>query len=193
MHPPIILASSSPYRAELLGRLALPFTTDSPDIDESRQDGEAAAAYVERLAREKAAAVAARHPGALVIGSDQCSERDGEILGKPHDEERAVAQLAAASGRVVTLWTGVALHDTRDGTVTSKVVPFRVHFRELERAAIERYVATDQPLDCAGAFRAEGLGITLFQRLEGDDPNALIGLPLIALTDLLHAAGVELP
>ncbi|PWG63235.1 Maf family protein [Spiribacter halobius] len=189
----IVLASSSPYRAELLARLGLVFASDAPEIDESRHAGEAAPDYVERLAREKAAAVAARHPGALVIGSDQCSERGGEILGKPHTAERAVEQLSAAAGGVVTLWTGVALLDGRRGTTEARVVPFRVHFRALSRHAIERYVARDQPLDCAGAFRAEGLGITLFERLEGDDPNALIGLPLIALTDLLHSAGVSLP
>lgn len=189
----IVLASGSPYRAELLARLGLAFAQDAPEIDETRRADEDAPAYVERLAREKAAAVAPRHPGALVIGSDQCSERGGEILGKPRTPERAVAQLAASSGQVVTLWTGVALHNGRSGRTASRVVPCRVHFRELPREAIERYVAADQPLDCAGAFRAEALGITLFERLEGDDPNALIGLPLIALTDLLHAAGLDLP
>jgi len=189
----IVLASSSPYRAQLLERLGLPFVQDAPEIDETRRPGEKAPSYVERLARQKAAVTAARHAGALVIGADQCSERGGDILGKPHTPQRAVAQLMAASGQVVTLWTGVALHDGRSGQTTGRVVPFRVHFRTLSREAIERYVTADQPIDCAGAFRAEGLGISLFERLEGDDPNALIGLPLIALTDLLHAAGLDLP
>ena len=189
----VVLASSSPYRAELLGRLGLAFEQLSPDIDETRYNAEPARNYVVRLAREKCAVVAATHPDALVIGSDQCSAHNGEVLGKPHTEARAIAQLARAAGQCVTLWTAVALHDPADGTITTRCVPTRVHFRSLTPAAIRRYVQTERPLDCAGAFRAEGLGITLFERIEGDDPNALIGLPLIALTELLGNAGVALP
>lgn len=189
----LILASSSPYRRELLERLAIPFEVDPPDIDESPLPGEAPETYVERLAVEKARAVADRHPGSLVIGSDQAAVHDGVIVGKPVDHEDAVRQLLSASGRRVTLFTGVALVHTDSRRVQSDVVPYSVVFRNLDRATIERYLTREQPYACAGSLRAEGLGICLLQRFEGDDPNALIGLPLIRLVDMLAAEGVTLP
>lgn len=193
-HPPLVLASSSPFRRELLARLGLPFLSDSPDIDESRKDGETAEALVLRLALEKARAVAARHPGALVIGSDQVAVlADGSILGKPGNEERAMEQLQQASGSTVTFLTGLCLYNAASGQHQLCCEPFRVHFRELGRDAIRAYIKKEQPLNCAGSFKSEGLGITLFRKLEGDDPNALIGLPLIRLTDMLAGEGIALP
>ncbi|QGM21599.1 septum formation inhibitor Maf [Spiribacter sp. 2438] len=191
--PALILASSSPYRAELLARLGVPFEQQSPDIDETRRPDEPAEDYVCRLAREKAAAIAEGRPDAIVIGSDQCSEFRGEILGKPHTEDRAIEQLMQASGQAVTLWTALAVHDPANGRIRVEQVPTVVQFRRLQREAIRRYVSTEKPLDCAGAFRAEGLGIALFERIQGDDPNALIGLPLIALVRLLSQVGMTLP
>jgi len=187
----LVLASSSPYRRELLERLRLPFEVDAPDIDESQRPGEAPREYVERLAVEKARAVAARQPGALVIGSDQAAVHDGAIVGKPADHDDAVDQLMHASGNTITLYTGLALVNA-DGGVQSDVVPYTVHFRELDRAAVERYLEREQPYGCAGSVRAEGLGIALLRRFEGDDPNALIGLPLIRLVDMLHAEGIDI-
>jgi len=189
----IILASSSPYRADLLRRLQIDFTAIAPDIDETRRPEEAPEGYVRRLAREKAAAIAAQHPEAVVIGSDQCSECQGEILGKPGTVERAIDQLLNASGQRVTLTTAVAVHDPASGHIEVDAVATEVHFRRLVRSAVERYVHSDQPLDCAGAFRAEGLGISLFESIRTDDPNALIGLPLIALNRLLGRIGIIRP
>ncbi|AGY91904.1 hypothetical protein SPICUR_04625 [Spiribacter curvatus] len=189
----IILASSSPYRAELLRRLQIDFKPVAPAIDERRQADEAAEAYVRRLACGKADAVAGDHPEAIIIGSDQCSECQGEILGKPGSAERAIEQLLNASGQRVTLFTAVAVHDPASGHTAVETVATHVQFRRLGRSAIERYVNTDQPLDCAGAFRAEGLGISLFESIQTDDPNALIGLPLIALNRLLGRIGVIRP
>lgn len=190
---PLILASSSPYRAELLGRLGLEFTQVPANLDEAVRSAESPEDYVCRLAREKAEAVATDHPDAIVIGSDQCSECQGQILGKPGTEAAAIEQLTNASGQRVTLWTAVAVHDPSTGRIGVAQVPTHVQFRRLGQEAIRRYVRREQPLDCAGAFRAEGLGITLFERIEGEDPNALIGLPLIALTRLLSQVGVILP
>lgn len=193
-HPPLILASSSPFRRELLERLGLPFTCLSPDIDETPRAGEAPEALVQRLALEKARAVAARHPEALVIGSDQVAVApDGSVLGKPGSAERAVAQLKAVQGRSVLFLTGLCLLDGRRGEHQLCCEPFRVHFRALDEERLRRYVEREQPLNCAGSFKSEGLGITLFERLEGDDPTALIGLPLIRLTTFLAAAGARLP
>jgi septum formation protein len=191
--PRLVLGSSSPYRAELLTRLGLPFDRTAPDIDETPAPGEPVPDYVERLAREKARAAAPGTSDTLTIGSDQAAALDGRWLRKPGTLEAAADQLAACSGRCVTFHTGVAVHDGTTGTVRSTVVPFRVHFRTLSDDAIRRYVNAERPLDSAGAFRVEGLGITLFSRLEGDDPNALVGLPLIALVDLLADAGLTLP
>ena len=189
----LVLASTSPFRAQLLTRLGLPFETDSPAVDESRLPDEAAEALVQRLARAKAEAVAGRHPDSLIIGSDQVTVIDGEILGKPGERERAIAQLQRASGKVVTFFTGLCLYNSRSGRSQVVCEPFRVHFRELDTHQITRYIDREQPLNCAGSFKSEGLGITLFRRLEGDDPNALIGLPLIRLTELLYNEGVFLP
>lgn len=185
----LVLASTSRYRRELLARLGLPFTTCAPDCDETPLPGEAPAVLVERLARAKAASVAAREPHALVIGSDQVAVLDGAILGKPGDHARAVAQLAAAAGRRVEFLTGLCLHDGVSGRVQCDVVPYAVEFRALTATQIEAYLRHEQPYDCAGSFKSEGLGIALFERLDGDDPNALIGLPLIRLVRMLEAAG----
>ena len=187
--PSLVLASSSLYRRKLLARLGLPFEVDSPAVDESRPCAEPAEQSVRRLAEAKARACAPRHHDALIIGSDQLCTLDGVVHGKPGSRERAIAQLAAAAGRAVTFHTGVAVLDAASGCMTSRVVLNTVHFRALTAPEISNYVAREQPYDCAGAFRAEGLGIALFRRIEGDDPNALIGLPLIALVDLLAAAG----
>ncbi|AGM40913.1 maf protein [Spiribacter salinus M19-40] len=190
---PLVLASGSPYRAQLLARLGLEFTQRPADLDEAVLPGESPEDYVCRLAREKSEAVAAHEPEAIIIGSDQCSECQGQILGKPLTEDAAIAQLANASGQRVTLWTAVAVRDPSTGRMGVAQVPTHVQFRRLGHEAIRRYVQAEQPLDCAGAFRAEGLGIALFERIEGDDPNALIGLPMIALVRLLSQVGVVLP
>jgi MAF protein len=190
--PPIILASSSPYRKELLGRLGLDFTTVSPDIDETAQPGEQPEALVERLAEHKARAAGETHNG-LIIGSDQVATVDDEILGKPGSHYNAVAQLTQLSGKHVIFHTGLCLLDTRHHELQLDVVPFKVKFRELTGEQIERYLQAEQPYDCAGSFKSEGLGITLFEKMLGDDPTALIGLPLIRLTAMLGNAGVVLP
>lgn len=187
----LILASSSRYRAELLARLGLPFRARSPDVDERARPAEDPEALVRRLAQAKAAAVAAQHPDALVIGSDQVAVCDGEVLGKPGDVERAIAQLGRLSGRTVSFLTSLCLHDAAAGTAQLAVVPTAVVFRRLSSAEIESYVARERPLDCAGAFKSEGLGIALFERLDGPDPSALIGLPLIELCGMLRRAGLD--
>jgi septum formation protein len=190
MTPPLLLASSSPYRRALLERLQLPFIWASPAIDESPLPGETAQALVARLAEAKARALLPQHPGHLIIGSDQVAVLEGRILGKPGNLDNARAQLRAASGRRVEFLTGLCLLDGRDGIARCRVAPFAVRFRQLGEAQIERYLERERPFDCAGSFKAEGLGIALFSALEGRDPNALIGLPLIALVDLLGEAGV---
>ncbi len=189
----LVLASTSPFRRELLERLALPFTTASPDCDETPRAAETPSAMVQRLARAKAEAVAGTHPGALVIGSDQCADLDGRVLGKPGGFDAARRQLADASGRRVRFHTGLCVLDTRDGTARVEAIPFDVHFRELAEAEIDRYLERERPYGCAGSFKSEGLGITLFERLEGEDPTALIGLPLIALCRMLRPHGLSLP
>ncbi len=191
--PRLILGSSSPYRAELLQRLGLAFEQVAPGVDETPLDAESANAYVKRLARAKAEAAAPNTGEALTIGSDQIATLGDRWLRKPPDLATAEPQLSACSGRRVLFHTGIALHDGRTGRTRSRVVGYRVHFRMLSAATIHRYVAAERPLDSGGAFRVEGLGITLFTRLEGEDPNALVGLPLIALVDLLAAVGVHLP
>jgi len=175
----------------LLEKLGLDFLTDSPRIDESRRPNEPPQVLVLRLAEAKARAVAERHPNALIIGSDQVACIDEEILGKPGDRTRAIAQLERASGRCVLFQTGLCLLDTRTGQAHTLVEPFRVHFRALSRRRIEGYLDREQPYDCAGSFKSEGLGIALFERLEGEDPNTLVGLPLIRLIPLLEAAGIH--
>lgn len=187
----LVLASTSPYRKQLLEKLALPFVQAAPDIDESSHDQESASTLVERLAREKAFALAENHPNSLIIGSDQVATFDGRIIGKPHTKDNAQKQLNAFSGQKITFYTGLAIHNTATGETKSLVEPFEVHFRKLSDRQIERYIEIEQPLDCAGSFKSEGLGITLFEKLNGRDPNALIGLPLIALCDLLQAFDVS--
>lgn len=192
-HPTIILASSSPYRRALLGKLHLPFSHYSPSIDEAPLAGEAPQAMVMRLARLKAEAIAQAHGPALIIGSDQTAVLDGEMLGKPGNKENAIKQLRAASGRQVTFLTSLCLMNSQTGRTQTACEPFHVHFRRLTDQQIERYVELEQPLDAAGSFKSEGLGITLFSHLEGRDPNTLVGLPLIRLTDFFLAEGISLP
>jgi MAF protein len=190
---PLILASSSPYRRELLSRLALPFECRSPDIDESARPDEAPGALVERLAEAKARALAAEFPRALIIGSDQVAVLGDHIMGKPGTHDNAVEQLARCSGRTVTFYTGLCLLDTGDETVQRDCILFEVRFRTLNNAQIRRYLAHDKPYNSAGSFKAEGLGVSLFESMHGEDPTALIGLPLIRLTAMLNEAGVEIP
>ena len=185
----LILASTSPFRRAVLEKLGIPFETASPEVDETPLPGESPAALVERLAITKAQAVASKRDRGLVIGSDQIAVIDGEILGKPGSHEQAVEQLRRASGRRVTFLTGLALINAATGQVQSEVVPFHVVFRELTDSLIENYLRREQPYNCAGSFKSEALGIVLFERLEGEDPNTLIGLPLIRLVRMLEAEG----
>ncbi|MDK2777052.1 MAG: Maf family nucleotide pyrophosphatase [Pseudomonadota bacterium] len=185
----LLLASGSPYRRELLQRLRIPFAFRSPDIDETPHPDETAQDYVVRLAAEKAAALRPEYPDYWIIGSDQTSVLNGRICGKPGNAENAVNQLLAASGQTVSFLTGLCLQAPY-GQQWTLCEPFSVHFRELTAAQVSRYVELEQPLDCAGSFKVEGLGITLFERLEGRDINSLVGLPLIGLTDLMMAAGM---
>jgi len=188
----LILASGSIFRRALLERLGLPFTTVTSNVDETRRPGEPPRELVVRLAEAKAKAVAGDYPNALIIGSDQVAYLDGAVIGKPGGREGAVAQLTRASGREVAFYTGLCLLDAGSGRAQICCEPFRVHFRPLSRAQIEGYVDREQPFSCAGSFRSEALGIALFERLEGDDPNALIGLPLIRLVSMLEAEGIDL-
>ena len=190
--PPLILASTSPFRQALLQRLGLPFETVAPVADETVLPGETPQQLVTRLAVLKAAAVGVTHKG-LIIGSDQVAGTVDEVLGKPGTHERAAAQLHHLSGRRVSFYTGLCLLDSVSGNRQVDMVPFHVVFRQLDDARIERYLRAEQPYNCAGSFKSEGLGITLFERMEGDDPSALIGLPLIRLTSMLAQAGVVLP
>lgn len=188
----LVLGSTSIYRRELLGRLGLAFEVDRPDVDESPRASETPSALVERLAVEKARAVAGRWPGAWVIGSDQLAELDGAPLGKPGGREAAEAQLASMSGRAVTFLTALAV--VRD----DRILPIHVdrtvvRFRSLQAAEIARYVEAERPFDCAGSFKSEGRGIALFDAIESSDPTALVGLPLIATARLLRDAGFALP
>ncbi|MGE5153452.1 MAG: Maf family protein [Bdellovibrio bacteriovorus] len=191
MTQPLVLASTSPYRSTLLGRLGLPFKTAAPQVDESPRPGEPPQVLVLRLAEAKARAVARDFPDALIIGSDQVACIDDQILGKPGDRSRAIAQLEQASGRCVVFQTGLCLLNAATGRAQTLVEPFRVHFRPLNRARIEAYLDREAPYNCAGSFKSEGLGIALFERLEGDDPSALIGLPLIRLVTLLASEGMD--
>jgi len=184
--PKLVLGSSSPFRKMLLERLMVPFETANPDIDESAMDGETPIQLVERLAIEKAQAVADLHPNSLIIGSDQVALHGDEVVGKPHTHERAVEQLRSASGKQISLYTGLALINSKTGNVQSEVIPFTVHFKSLSEHVIESYLRKEEPYNCAGSVKSEGLGIALLERFEGDDPNALIGLPLIRLVAMLE-------
>ncbi|KGE77025.1 septum formation inhibitor Maf [Halomonas sp. ND22Bw] len=189
--PRLVLASSSRFRRQLLDRLELPYAWDSPDIDETPRPGESPRALVHRLSLAKAERLADDWPDHLIIGSDQVAVFEGEALGKPADEAAARAQLARFSGHRVSFLTGLALIDTRHASHRVCHERYDVVFRQLGDTEIARYVERERPLDSAGSFRMEGLGITLFERLEGDDPNALIGLPLIRLCQLLREAGMD--
>ncbi|OGI48179.1 MAG: septum formation protein Maf [Candidatus Muproteobacteria bacterium RBG_16_65_34] len=186
----LILASSSPYRRELLARLMIPFEAIPPEVDETPRPGDTPQAMVERLAVEKARKIAASHPHALVIGSDQVAVYNGKIVGKPHSHEKAIEQLRAAAGRSVVLYTGLALVNSATGRVQCEVIPYRVAFRRLTEEQIESYLRKEQPYSCAGSVKSEGLGIALLEKFEGDDPNTLIGLPLIRLVRMLENEGI---
>jgi MAF protein len=189
----LILGSTSPFRKELLQKLGLSFEVDSPDIDESMLEAEQPEQFVQRLALEKAQAVAARHDNALVIGSDQVACIGSNILGKPGTRDKAIQQLTEASGKHVSFYTGLCLLNSTSGESQVVCEPFHVHFRELSQEQIERYLDAEEPYNCAGSFKSEGLGISLFEKLEGDDPNSLIGLPLIKLIAMLEREGVAVP
>lgn len=182
----LVLASSSPYRKQLLERLQVPFKVADPDIDETPLPGESPEELVTRLAVEKAKTVASVYTDALVIGSDQVAVHGDKIVGKPYSHENAVQQLREASGKTIALYTGLALINTETKAIQSDVIPYKVHFRHLTDAIIEAYLRKEQPYSCAGSVRSEGLGIILLSRFEGDDPNALIGLPLIRLVTMLQ-------
>jgi septum formation protein len=191
--PDIILASTSPFRRQLLERLELPFTTQSPDMEEERIEGESPTDMVQRLALEKAQTVARTRESGLVIGSDQCAVLNDRILGKPGDEDRAFEQLKDSSGRTVIFHTGLCLLNAANGKYQLEDVLFEVRFRHLSDQQIRNYLAREEPYNCAGSFKSEALGITLFEAMQGDDPTALIGLPLIRLTAMLAAEGIQLP
>jgi MAF protein len=188
---PILLASSSPYRRELLSKLALPFEWASPNVDETPLINEIADELVIRLARDKAQALAADYPRHLIIGSDQAAVLGSLILGKPRNYERAFAQLKAANGKHVIFKTGLSLLNTLTNQTQICVEEFGVFFRELSDEQIHSYLIYETPYDCAGSFKCEGLGIALFNKLSGDDPNTLIGLPLIKLSEMLRREGVD--
>ena len=186
----LILASTSPYRRDLLQRLQIPFRCLPQDADETPLAEETPQQLVERLALAKATSISTLNTDSLVIGSDQVATLDGRIMGKPGHHDAAVAQLRACSGKEVQFYTGLAVVCESTGFRQVHVEPFTVHFRQLSNTAIENYLKREQPYDCAGSFKCEGLGIVLFARLVGDDPTSLEGLPLIALTNILAAAGL---
>jgi len=192
MHP-LVLASTSPFRRALLGKLGLPFSCRSPLTDETPLPGEKAPDLVARLAATKAQAACRVGETALIIGSDQVALLGEQILGKPLNHANATAQLRLCCGRAVTFYTGLCLLNSQNGRRQVVVDRFKVHFRHLNDDQIERYLRREQPYQCAGSFKSEGLGICLFERLEGDDPNTLVGLPLIRLVELLDNEGVTLP
>ena len=186
----LVLASTSPFRRSILEKLGLPFDCHAPEVDETPLAGETPTQLVERLSIAKAQAIAAHLKEGLVIGSDQVAVIDNDILGKPGNHENAMAQLERASGKTVTFLTGLALVNAGSGSIQAEVVPFKVVFRQLTPEQIDNYLNAEQPYNCAGSFKSEGLGIALFERLEGDDPNTLIGLPLIRLIRMLEKEGM---
>src|SRR6185369_13386139 len=190
MSQKLILASTSPYRRELLGRLGLPFEVANPQTDESALPGETPEALALRLSEAKAKAVAEAYPDALIIGSDQVATVDSQIYGKPGSHERAVEQLRALSGKTVNFFTGLCLFNARTGTADVRGIPTLVTFRELTNTEIDNYLRREPAYNCAGSAKSEGLGIALLRSMKGDDPNALVGLPLIALCDMLRQQGV---
>ncbi len=190
-NPTLVLASTSPFRRELLNKLGIPFETAAPDIDESPLPGEEPESLVKRLSLEKAKAVAADYPQALIIGSDQVACVDNQVLGKPGAHQKAMQQLRLTSGKTVTFLTGLTLYDSASGNSRTLCEPFQAHLRELTDTQIDNYLQREQPYNCAGSFKSESLGIALFKRLEGEDPNALVGLPLIRLIEMLGQFGVD--
>ena len=187
----LVLGSTSPFRKSILEKLNLAFVCAKPNVDETPLTNETPQALVERLAIKKAQAVATEFPDALIIGSDQVAVCDGDILGKPHTFENGVKQLTQFSNKSVTFYTGLCVYDSTNDIVKSLVEPFVVHFNKLSLSEIENYLKAEQPYNCAGSFKSEGLGICLFKKLEGDDPNTLIGLPLIKLVALLKQHGLD--
>jgi septum formation protein len=187
----LVLASTSPYRKALLQRLGLPFESASPHVDETAASGESPQATARRLAEAKARAVAGNYPSSLIIGSDQVAALGNARLNKPLQHETAVKQLQAARGKSAQFHTALCLFDAASGACETRLVSSTVHFRNFSDAQIERYLQREKPYDCAGSAKAEGLGIALMARLESDDPTALIGLPLIALTEMLETRGVS--
>ena len=189
----LILASTSPFRQQILRKLNIDFDTAAPNINEDRLNNETPQQLVSRLSEAKAKAVADQFPDALIIGSDQVAVLGNDILGKPLDHENARQQLSRASGQKITFYTGLCLFNSATGKSQVTCVPFNVYFRNLRDDQIEHYLHTEQPYNCAGSFKSEGYGISLFEKLEGDDPNTLIGLPLIELIRLLSNEGIEIP
>ncbi len=189
----LILASSSKYRKNLLGRFGIPFQCEAPDIDETARPNEDPADLVSRLAMEKAAVVSRLNPYSVVIGSDQLAVFNQQIIGKPGSRQAAFKQLSGFSGQVLEFLTAVSVQSLQNGFCEQFTDCTKVHFRKLQREEIERYLDSEKPYDCAGAFKAESLGIVLFERITSDDPTALIGLPLIRTASLLRQAGLQLP
>ena len=190
-HPELILGSTSIYRRELLERLKIPFRVEAPDIDETPLGYETPQQLVERLSLEKARSVADKNPGSLVIGSDQVAVHNGKIVGKPHTHDRAMQQLREANGKEIMLYTGLSLVNADTGEAQTEVIPFQVVFRNLSEQQLESYLHKEQPYHCAGSVKSEGLGIALLERFQGEDPNTLIGLPLIRLIRMLENCGVN--
>ncbi|WP_028108144.1 Maf family protein [Ferrimonas futtsuensis] len=191
MKKPLILGSTSPFRREILEKLNLPFSCEKPEVDETPLENETAYQLVMRLAEAKARAAGTQHDDAWVIGSDQVAVIDDEILGKPGNHQTAIEQLTAASGKKVTFYTSLCLLNTDTGESQVDVETFKVYFRTLSHKQIDAYLKAEQPYNCAGSFKSEGLGIALFDRLSGRDPNTLMGLPLIRLTEMLQAEGFD--
>ena len=189
----LILASSSPYRRELLSRLAISFECISPNVDESRLENELPDAYVQRLAKAKAIKIGQDHPDCLIIGSDQCSVNAGKILGKPKDRDHAIQQLQMASGNSIEFLTGVCIHHPESNWTQEWTDSIVVDFRKLSQKEIERYLDKEEPYNCAGSFKSEQLGISLCKAMRGDDPTALIGLPLIKVAQYLRDFGLDVP
>lgn len=189
----LVLASTSPFRRELLQRLGVTFETLAPDVDETRRQGETPEALVLRLSEAKARAGASQYPDALIIGSDQVAVCGDEVLGKPGNHAAACVQLRRLAGQRVSFLTGLCLYDAASDTVLVDLIPCQVVFRRLTDQQIDRYLKIEQPYNCAGSFKSEGLGISLFESMHGEDPNALIGLPLIRLTSWLNTSGINIP
>jgi septum formation protein len=190
--PELILGSTSIYRRGLLERLQVPFRVVAPEIDETAMPGEKPQELVGRLALEKARFVAHNNPGSLVIGSDQVAVHNSRIVGKPYTHDKAMEQLLSANGRRISLYTGLALVNADTGEEQMEVIPYEVVFRNLTEQQLENYLLKEQPYHCAGSVKSEGLGIALLERFEGEDPNTLIGLPLIRLIRMLEKAGIEI-